>query len=147
MTRREILVGLLDSGIMNLPPESVKAERRFFLQDSGEVGVISAEPNILGHGTELAQILRFHEPHTRIVSAHPRRVWSDSWIRVIVSATSWTARPATPYWRAAACVNSPASIATSRCFSQGMIVGSGPGSPPVPGASGPSASIRFQRPV
>ena len=69
MTHREILVGLLDSGIREFPPESVKAERRFVLQDSGEVGEISAEPDILGHGTELAHILRFHEPHTRIVSA------------------------------------------------------------------------------
>ncbi len=85
MTHREILVGLLDSGIKDLPPESVEAQLRFVLQDSGEVGQLPAGPDALGHGTELARILRFHEPRTRIVNA---QIFTGSFATSAVTAAA-----------------------------------------------------------
>ena len=64
-----ILVGLLDSGVSQDLAGRVAAERAFQLGEDGDVRTGAAEPDRIGHGTELARIIVAGAPAVSLLNA------------------------------------------------------------------------------
>lgn len=83
------MIGLLDTGLSGHLAGSTRLSRRFWMDENGEIADGPARPDLMGHGTALAELIHAGSPSAPIVNAQVFSVDGTAAPAAIAAGLRW----------------------------------------------------------
>ena len=87
--RPEIILGMVDSGVSRTQEKFIKNGRRFMAGEDGDIYHAETVGDPMGHGSEVARIIRHHAPDVMICNAQVFERCGVTSAAIVATAIDW----------------------------------------------------------